>query len=158
MNLPSKLFDGNANIQVFLCQPNKEIISEILPYDFNATFKFNTYSEINFTIDKHYNDLFEGTTKIYPYYAKVESLRVIYLRGIGHFVIQDVQENEADSYTKTVTCFSLEYSTGQKYLENFYVNTGEEGSVETMYHAQKYGAEYSIDNYYKLNTDELFSL
>lgn len=150
MNLPSNLFDGNISVQTFLCQPNKEIIGEILPYDFNATFKFNTYSEISFTIDKYYNDLFDGNTKINPYYEYVESLRVIYLRGIGHFIIQDVDESESDTYTKSVTCFSLEYATGQKYLESFYVNTGEEGSIETMYHAQKYGAEYSIDNYYTL--------
>ena len=150
MNLPSNLFDENFQIQTFLCQPNKEIIDEILPYDFNATFKFNAYSEISFTIDKYYNDLFDGTTKVHPCYRLIESLRIIYIRGIGHFIIQDVNENESDTYTKTVTCYSLEYNTGQKYLENFYVNTGEEGSIETMYHAQQYGAEYSIDNYYTL--------
>lgn len=150
MNLPQNLFDGNVSVQTLLCQPDKEIIGEIIPYDFNATFKFNTYSEISFTIDKYYNDLFEGTTKVNPYYDLVESLRVIYLRGVGHFVIQDVDESESDTYTKSITCFSLEYSTGQKYLESFYVNTGEEGSIETMYHAQQYGAEYSIDNYYTL--------
>ena len=147
MNLPQNLFDGDVRVQAFLCQPNKEIIGEIMPYDFNATFKFNTYSEISFTIDKYYNDLFDGKTKVCPYYDWIESLRVIYLRGIGHFVIQDVDENEADTYTKSITCFSLEYSTGQKYLENFYVNTGEEGSIETMYHARQYGAEYTIDKY-----------
>lgn len=150
MNLPSKLFDGNASVQTLLCQPDKEIIGEISPYDFNATFKFNTYSEISFTIDRYYNDLFEGEAKIHPYYDLIESLRVIYLRGIGHFVIQDVDENVGETESKSITCFSLEYSTGQKYLENFYVNTGEEGSIETMYHAQQYGAEYAIDNYYTL--------
>lgn len=150
MNLPSNLFDGNVSIQTFLCQPDKEIIGEILPYDFNATFKFNTYSEISFTIDRYYNDLFEGTTKVNPYYDLVESLRVIYVRGVGHFVIQDVDEDVSENESKSITCFSLEYSTGQKYLENFYVNTGEEGSVETMYYAQFYGAEYSIDNYYQV--------
>ena len=150
MNLPTNLFDENVNIQTFLCQPNKKIIGEIIPYDFSATFKFNTYSEISFAIDKYYNDLIEGKTKINPYYDLIESLRVIYLRGIGHFIIQDVSESESDTYTKSVTCFSFEYATGQKYLENFYVNTGEEGSIETMYHAQQYGAEYAIDNYYTL--------
>ena len=145
MNLPSNLFNGDVSVQTFLCQPNKEIIGEIFPYDFNATFKFNTYSEISFTIDRYYNDLFEGKTKINPYYDLIESLRVVYLRGIGHFVIQDVGESTSDNEGKSITCFSLEYSTGQKYLENFYVNTGEEGSIETMYHAQQYGAEYAID-------------
>ena len=150
MNLPSNLFDGNVSVQTLLCQPDKEIIGEIMPYDFDATFKFNTYSEISFTIDRYYNDLFEGTTKVNPYYDLIESLRVIYLRGVGHFIIQDVDENIGENESKSITCFSLEYSTGQKYLENFYVNTGEEGSIETMYYARQYGAEYSIDNYYQI--------
>lgn len=149
MNLPLNLFDGNISVRAFLCQPDKTIIGEILPYEFNATFKFNTYSEISFTIDRYYNDMFDGETKVNPYYDFIESLRVIYLQGIGHFCIQDVSENITNNESKSVTCFSLEYTTGQKYLENFYVNTGEEGSIETMYHAQQYGAEYSIDNYYR---------
>ena len=148
MNLPQNLFDGNISIQTFLCQPDKTIIGEIIPYDYNGIFKFNSYSEISFSVDRYYNDLFDGKTKINPYYDLIESLRVIYIRGIGHFVIQDVGENVAENESKSITCFSLEYTTGQKYLENFYVNTGEEGSIETMYHAQQYGAEYSIDNYY----------
>ena len=156
MNLPQNLFDGNVSIQTFLCQPDKTIIGEILPYDFNTTFKFNTYSEISFTIDRYYNDLFDGKTKVNPYYDSIESLRVIYLRGIGHFIIQDVKEDVSDNENKSVTCFSLEYATGQKYLESFYVNTGEEGSIETMYHAQQYGAEYAIDNYYTLVTTQPF--
>lgn len=150
MNLPQNLFDGNINAQVILCQADKTRIGEILPYNLQGNFKFNTYSEISFSIDKYYNDLFEGTTKINPYYELIDSIRVIEIRGVGHFVIQDIGENEADTYSKSVTGFSLEYNTGQKYLENFHVNTGEEGSIETMYHAQQYGAEYSIDNYYTL--------
>lgn len=149
MNLPLNLFDGDVDVRVFLCQPDKTIIGEILFYESNANFKFNTYSEISFTIDRHYNDLLDGKTKVNPYYDLVESLRVIYLQGIGHFSIQDVDEDISDNESKSVTCFSIEYTTGQKYLENFYVNTGEEGSIETMYHAQQYGAEYSIDNYYR---------
>ena len=149
MNLPLNLFDGNVGVRAFLCQPDKTIIGEILFYDSSANFKFNTYSEISFTIDRYYNDLFDGKTKVNPYYDLVESLRVIYLQGIGHFSIQDVDEDISDNESKSVTCFSIEYTTGQKYLENFYVNTGEEGSIETMYHAQQYGTEYSIDNYYR---------
>ena len=153
MNLPSNLFDGNRNVQIFLCQPDKTIIGEITPYDRNGTFKFNTYSEMSFSVDRYYNDLFDGETKVNPYYDLIENLRVVYLRGVGHFVIQDVDENIAENESKSVSCFSLEYSTGQKYLESFYVNTGEEGSVETMYHARTYGAEYSIDNYYEVAKD-----
>lgn len=150
MNLPANLFDGDVSVQVILCQPDKTRIGEIIPYDKKGTFKFNSYSEISFSVDRYYNDMLDGSTKINPYYNLIDSLRVIELRGIGHFVIQDVDENIGETESKSVTAFSLEYSTGQKYLENFYVNTGEEGSVETMYHARQYGAEYSIDNYYTL--------
>ena len=152
MNLPQNLFDGDISVQVILCQPDKTRIGEILPYDKNGTFKFNSYSEISLTIDRHYNDLISGETKVNPYYDLIESPRIIELRGIGHFVIQDGDENIGDFETKSVTAFSLEHSTGQKYLENFYVNTGEEGSVETMYHARTHGAEYVIDVYYEKAT------
>lgn len=152
MRLPQKLFDGDTSVQVILCQPDKTRIGEILPYDKNGTFKFNSYSEISLTIDRHYNDLITGQTKVNPYYDLMESPRIIELRGIGHFVIQDGDENIGDSETKSITAFSLEHSTGQKYLENFYVNTGEEGSVETMYHAKTHGAEYAIDIYYEKAT------
>ena len=152
MRLPQNLFDGDISVQVILCQPDKTRIGEILPYDKKGTLKFNSYSEISLTIDRHYNDLITGETKINPYYELIESPRIIELRGIGHFVIQDGDENIGDSETKSITAFSLEHSTGQKYLENFYINTGEEGSVETMYHAQTHGAEYAIDVYYEKAT------
>lgn len=153
MNLPQNLFDGDVSVQVILCQPDKTRIGEILPYDKNGMFRFNSYSEISFTIDRYYNDLITGETKINPYYDLIESPRIIELRGLGHFVIQDGDEEIGNIESKSVTAFSLEHSTGQKYLENFYVNTGEEGSVETMYHARTHGAEYAIDVYYKQATE-----
>lgn len=153
MNLPSNLFDDNFTVQTFLCQPDKTILGELMPYDYNGTFKFNSYSEISFTVDRTYIDIITGETKVHPCYDLIDSLRVIYIRGVGHFVIQDVDENVADNETKSVTAFSLEYATGQKYLENFYINTGEEGSVETIYHSQKYGVEYAIDDYYTVVTN-----
>lgn len=152
MNLPQNLFDGNAKVQFILCQADKTRIGEILPSDKHGNFKFNSYSEISFTIDRYYNDFITGEIKINPYYDLIESPRIIELRGVGHFVIQDGDESIEETDTKTITAFSLEYSTGQKYLENFYVNTGEEGSVETIYHAQTHGAEYAIDVYYKKAT------
>ena len=150
MNLPQNLFDGSINAQVILCQADKTRIGEIITNGLGGNFKFNTYSEISFSIDRFYNDLFDGITKVNPYYDLVDSIRVIEIRGVGHFVIQDIDEEVADNESKSITCYSLEYSTGQKYLENFYVNTGEEGSIETMYHSQQYGVGYSIDDYYTL--------
>ena len=90
MNLPTNLFDGDISVQVILCQPDKTRIGEILPNDKNGTFKFNSYSEISFTIDRYYDDLFAGEAKVNPYYDLIDSPRIIELRGVGHFVIQDV--------------------------------------------------------------------
>ena len=59
---------------------------------------------------------------------------------MGHFVIQDVKENLEASDTKTITAFSLEYSTATKYLDNFRINTGEDDSLEYVYHIQQYGS------------------
>lgn len=148
MNLPSNLFNNQTPPQVFLCQPDKTIIGEIQPYDFTANFKFNTYSEASFTISKTYIDIIDGKMRQNPYYYLMDSLRVIYIRGVGHFVIQDVQENLSASNTKTISAFSLEYSTSTKYLDNFRINTGEDDSLEYVYHIQQHGVNYSIDNTY----------
>lgn len=149
MNLPSNLFDNYAPPQTFLCQPDKTIIGELQPYDFTSIFKFNTYSEATFTISKTYIDIIDGKIIPNPYYFLADSLRVIYIRDMGHFVIQDVKENISESNTKTITAFSLEYSTAAKYLDNFRINTGEDDSLEYVYHIQQYGVNYSIDSPYK---------
>ena len=148
MNLPSNLFENYAPPSVFLCQPNKEIIGELQVYALSGTFKFNTYSEIQFSVAKTYNDSVHGKSIENPYYSLIDSLRVIYILGIGHFVIQDVQENLNDYDSKTVSCFSLEYSTSTKFLDTFRINTGEDDSLEYIYHMQKNGVNYSIDKPY----------
>lgn len=137
MNLPSNLFENYTPPSVFLCQPNKEIIGELQIYDFSGAFKFNTYSEIQFSVAKTYNDPIQGKSVENLYYSLIDSLRVIYIFGIGHFMIQDVQENLNDYDSKTVSCFSLEYSTSTKFLDTFRVNTGEDDSLEYIYHMQK---------------------
>lgn len=149
MNLPSNLFDNYTPPQILLCQPDKTIIGELRPYDSAGAFKFNTYSEISFTIDKTYIDLVDGQMHEHPYYLLADSLRVIYVRGVGHFIIQDVKENLVESDTKTITAFSLEYATATKYLNGFRINTGEEDSLEYVYHIQEYGVNYSVDTPYK---------
>ena len=73
MNLPSNLFNNQTPPQVFLCQPDKTIIGEIQPYDFTAVFKFNTYSETNFTIISFFAIL--NTLSIHTYNIKNISIR-----------------------------------------------------------------------------------
>ncbi len=149
MNLPSNLFDNYTPPQVFLCQPDKTIIGELSPYEFSAIFKFNTYSEINLTVDKTYIDITDGRVVYSPYYDLIDSIRVIYIRGVGHFIIQDVQENLTDTDTKTISAFSLEYAAATKYLDGFRINTGEDDSLEYVHHINEYGINYSVDKPYK---------
>lgn len=149
MYLPSNLFEHYTPMPVYLCQPDKTIIGELQVFDFDGTFKFNTYSEIQFSVARTYNDVITGATFINPYYDLIDSIRVIYVRGIGHFIIQDVDEDLSEVDTKTVSCFSLEYATASKYLNNFHVNTGEYDSLEYIYHMQEHGDDYSVDIAYK---------
>lgn len=149
MNLPSNLFNNYTLPQVLLCQPDKTPIGELRPYDFSGVFKFNTYSETTFTVDKTYISVLDGQIHRNPYYDLIDSLRVIYIRGVGHFIIQDVKENLVESDTKTITGFSLEYATATKYLDGFRINTGEDDSLEYVYHIQEYGVNYSVDSPYK---------
>ena len=82
--------------------------------------------------------IIEGKIIENPYYDLIDSIRIIYIRGIGHFIIQDVKENIADSDTKIITAFSLEYAASTKYLDGFRINTGEDDSLEYVYHIQQY--------------------
>ena len=149
MNLPSNLFNNYTPPQVLLCQPDKTVIGELHPYDFTAIFKFNTYSETTFTVSKTYVDIIDGRVRENPYYYLIDSLRVVYICGIGHFIIQDVSENLSEADTKTISAFSLEYATSTKYLDNFKINTGEDDSLEYVYHIKEYGVNYSMDSTYR---------
>lgn len=101
--------------------------------DLHGTFKFNSYSELGFDIGRTYVDAITGETKVNPYYDKIEALRLVELENFGYFEIQTpdlksdgVQEN------KSIEAYSLEYTLSQKYLSNFYINTGEVDSVEVI--------------------------
>ena len=107
MNLPTNLFENYTPPAVYLCQPDKEIIGELQVFDFDATFKFNTYSEIQFSVGKNYNDIISGDTFKNPYYDLIDSIRVIYIRGVGHFVIQDVETRLCKSFAFSLSLKSL---------------------------------------------------
>ena len=64
-------------------------IGELNAYDVSGTFKWNSYSEITFTIDFKYTDILTGETKINPLFDKAEGLRIVEVENIGFFIIQD---------------------------------------------------------------------
>ena len=152
MYLPSNLFDNYTPMPVYLCQPDKTIIGELQVFDFDATLKFNTYSEIQFSVARTYNDAITGKTFVNPYYDLIDSIRVVFVRGVGHFIIQDVDEDLSDMDTKTVSCFSLEYATATKYLNNFHVNTGDYDSLEYTIPPPEYTTTITLSLFARANS------
>lgn len=126
---------------IYLCETDKTKICKLETSNTNAILKFNSYSELTFEVGRFYSDLISGETLVFPYYEKIEAPRLVYVEGIAYFEIQ-TPELSADGIkeSKDITAYSLEYTLAQKYLENFYINTGEIGSVEVTYADEKYNS------------------
>lgn len=154
LHIPRDMFDNPTPPRLILCQTNREKIGELPAYDIQLNAKWNAYSELSFTINRMYNDIITGETKVHPLFDLAEGLRKVYVEGFGYFTIQDPDTDYSDNETKKLSCFSIEYETGQKYLENFFINTGEEDSVEVIYHASTLGNDYfNKDKMYTEVTD-----
>ena len=149
-------FDNPTPPNVYLCTTGKKIINQLPAYELSGDFKWGSYSEIQFSIDRQYVDVLTGETKIHPMFDKAEGLRKVYIENIGYFIIQDSDTAYGDKDSKTISCFSSEYETANKYLENFRVNTGEIDSKEVIALESIYGYNYTIDkdNLYKKASGE----
>lgn len=147
----SKDFFGNPKPpELYLCNTGKKIIGQLPVYDLSGTFKWNSYSEIQFSIDRIYTDILSGQTVVNPLFDKVEGLRNVYLKDIGYFTLQDSDTTYSDKDTKQMSAFSLEYATaGSKYLDSFRINTGDVDSKEVIYESIKYGSSATADQMYK---------
>ncbi|MBQ0090045.1 MAG: hypothetical protein KBT27_12025 [Prevotellaceae bacterium] len=134
MRLPKNLLDGTYGApSVLLCETDKTPIASIDAIGLKGTFKFNSYSEISFEVSRTYIDMLTGETKIYPYYDKIEALRLVYLPEFGYFQIQDPEiEGNGIHEKKSINAYSLEYELSQKYLELFTINDGTHGSVDEV--------------------------
>ena len=151
--IPKDVFSGNPMPpRLFLCTQSGKRISELQGYDVNLNAKWNSYSELTFSIDRQYVDVLMGISKINPSFDKAETLRQVLAENIGYFIIQDQDDSLSDKNSKTITAFSAEYATASKYLENFYINTGEADSVEVIYETNKYGENRTVDSLYSLAT------
>lgn len=144
-------FDNPKPPRFFLCTTGKKRIQELPTYDESLDGKWGSYSEIQFSIDRQYVDVLTGEVKVHPAFDKAEGLRKVDVENIGYFVIQDPNTTYGEKDSKTLTCFSSEYETANKYLENFRVNTGEIDSKEVIALEDDYGYNYTIDqdNLYK---------
>lgn len=130
---------------VYLCNTAKKIIQELPATDRNGNFKWNSYSEISFEVPRFYVDILTGETKVHPAYDKVEAPRNVLLKNYGYFLLQDIDDTSSDDDIKSITAFSLEYTTSNKYLTNFHINTGEIDSKEVLYNEAEYGIDYNTD-------------
>ena len=152
LSIPKDAFNNLTPPRLFLCTTGKKKIGELNAYDISLDGKWNSYSSFSFSLDRKYVDMITGETKIDPLFDKAEGLRKVYAENIGYFVIQDPDSTYSDRESKTLSCFSSEYETSNKYLENFRINTGEIDSVEVMYNEAVHGYDYAIDSdkFYKL--------
>lgn len=135
MRLPHDILSGTyARPRLFLCETDKTKICQLDTNNLKGSFKFNSYSELTFEIGRVYNDLLTGEIKVNPNYDKVEALRLLYLENFGYFEIQGPElTGDGIKESKDITAYSYEYTLSQKYLDDFYVNTGEINSVEVIY-------------------------
>jgi hypothetical protein len=99
----------------------------------SGSFKFNSYSELTFTVGRTYTNTITGETQVNPFYDKIEALRLVYLEGFGYFEIQDPEIiSDGIKEVKNITAYGLEYTLSQKYLEYFNINTGEVDSIDSV--------------------------
>lgn len=141
--------------RLFLCETDKTKICELETISMSGSFKFNAYSELTFTVARTYTNMITGETQVNPFYNKIEALRLVYLEGFGYFEIQDPEiVSDGIREVKNVTTYSLEYTLSQKYLEEFYVNTGEVNSIEVLY-ADEHNTPLEPVYLYKVGTPGL---
>lgn len=141
MRLPKDILSKTyTKPRFFLCETDKTRICQLETYNSSGSFKFNSMSELTFDVSRFYNDAITGESKPNPFYDKIEALRLIELEDFGFFELQ-APELVSDGVKEIKSCkaYSLEYTLSQKYLEDFYINTGEIGSVEVTYAEEKYG-------------------
>ena len=147
--IPKDVFSGNPTPpRLFLCTQGGKRIGELQGYEIKLNAKWNSYSELTFSINRNYTDIITGEAKVNQLFDKAETLRQVLVENIGYFIIQDQDDSFSDKDSKTITAFSVEYATSQKYLENWHINTGEDDSVEVFYETKKYGENRTVDSLY----------
>ena len=135
MRLPKNLLSPGtyAKPRIFLCETDKSRICQLETTNTSGSFKFNGLSELSFEVARVYNDFMTGATRVNPYYDKIEAFRLIELENFGYFEIQGPELNgDGIKESKNITAYSYEYILSQKYLEDFYINTGKVDSLEVL--------------------------
>lgn len=137
--------------RIFLCNTARKRFGQLPATNVNLNAKWRQYSELTFEIQRTYVDLIDGETKVHPLYDKVEAPRNVLVEGYGLFCLQDIDDTSSDNDIKSVSAFSAEYATSNKYLTNFHINTGEIDSAEVLFNEKTFGLDYNTDrdSFYK---------
>ena len=157
LNIPKDQLLNPIPPRVFLCDTGKKVIGELPATNRHLNAKWgSTYSEFSFDIQRTYVDVIDGCVKVHPLYDKVEAPRNILVENIAYFCLQDIDDTSGDNDIKSISAFSLEYMTSNKYLSNWHINTGEVDSKEVLYNEGLYGVDYNTDSdsFYKLASGE----
>ena len=155
--IPKDYFSGNpVPPRAFLCTTGDKRIGELQISEPQGDLKWNSYSQIDFVAHRTYTDILTGETVVNPLFDKIETPRTILLEGYGYFIIQDVDTSYGEKDEVQVSCFSKEYSAGQKYLNLFVINKGTDESKEVIYAADQYGPNAKIKDMYKLANVNLY--
>lgn len=126
MRIGKDLYHNISIPSFILCKANGDRIASLKCTNKKATWKFNDYNEISFTIYL-YNDNVKN-----QFYDKVNELQYIELPEVGRFIIGSVQTYSEGTKFEYKECIALseEVVLGQKYLEKFSINMGTVESID----------------------------
>lgn len=134
MRLPKDILSKTyRKPRLYLCEVDKTKICELEVSDLQGSLKFNSLSELTFEAPREYINTTTGKTQVNPHYDRIEALRLIYLENFGYFELQGPElVSDGIQESKSCTAYSLEYVLSQKYLDDFYINTGGVDSLEVI--------------------------
>ena len=129
MQLKRDYFDNLETPDYVLCKANRERIGVIPCAEKTHDFNFGDMDEIS--LKTYY--MTDGI--INPIYKDIEIMKYVLVPNKGFFYIRtcNINSEGTEHEYKEVKAHSIEGLLGQKYIENFEINTGETGSKELEY-------------------------
>lgn len=102
--------------------------------------KYNDMDTMSFEIP------FKTNGEKTSFYDLIDTMKHVEVPGIGRFCIKDIEiSNEGqDTEYKSVECQDYSCLIGQRYLEDFVINTGETGSIDNVRFYQPGNQSYSL--------------
>lgn len=81
-NLPKDFFSNPTPPEIYLCNTSKRILGQLNYNSGGGVFKWNSYSEISFSVDRTYTDILTGETKINPLLIKCKDQEMFMLKTL----------------------------------------------------------------------------